>query len=357
MRLLRPLACLLLSLCSAAVYADATVPAKDIAGAKDPAWLKRYEGSVIVSYEHKAFDAISFPASRLEGSEPTQYDSRNNAIREPKRKVTAEGEYTRLVYVAPEDRSPLEVIRNYIDAIKADGGKLLYGCQDEACGGSVGGNDPGGNVQTLLMKLYPPKRMKDAHFSNGQCTVSRISEQRYVLAHVPDGSGGQRTLGVVTFTIDPGAYCDALKDRTGVLVVAVEPKAREQKMVTVSASDMAKALADAGRIALYGIYFDTNKSAVKAQSRPTLEQIAALLKAQPKLKLAVVGHTDDIGGASYNKGLSQRRADAVVATLIEDFGIAPERLESRGLGMDKPVADNDSEEGRAKNRRVELVKR
>lgn len=357
MRPIRQLICLLLCLLPALAIADATVPDKDIAGAKDPAWLKRYEGSFIVSYEHKAFDATAFPAAKLEGSEPTQYDSRNNAIREAKRKVGAEGEYTRLVYVAPEERSPLEVIRNYIDAIKADGGRLLYGCRDEGCGGNIGGNDPGGNVQTLLMKLYPPKRMKDAHFSNGQCAVSRISEQRYVLAQVPDGSGGQRTLAVVAFTIDPGAYCDALKDRTGVLVVAVEPKAREQKMVTVSAAEMARALADAGRIALYGIYFDTNKSAVKPESRSTLEQIAALLKAQPKLRLSVVGHTDNVGGASYNKGLSQRRADAVVTALIEDFGIAPERLEASGAGMDEPVAGNDSEEGRAKNRRVELVKR
>lgn len=357
MRLSRPLACVLLCLLSSAAFADATMPKKDIAGAKDPAWLKRYEGSVIVSYEHKAFDAIAFPASKLEGSDPAQYDSRNNAIREAKRTVTAEGEYTRLVYVAPEERSPLEVIRGYIDAIKADGGKLLYGCQDEACGGNVAGYDPGGNVQTLLMKLLPPRRLKDDNFSNGQCAVSHINAQRYVLAHVPDGNGGQRTLAVVAFGIDAGTYCDALKDRAGVLVVAVEPRAREQKMVTVSAGEMAKALADAGHIALYGLYFDTNKSAVKPDSRPTLEQIAALLKAQPALKLSVVGHTDNVGDAGFNKALSQRRADAVVAALIEDYGIAPERLAASGAGMDKPVAPNTSEDGRAKNRRVELVKR
>ena len=357
MRLLRCLACVLLCLSPTAAFADATVPKKDIAGAKDPGWLKRYEGSFIVSYEHKAFDAVAFPASRLEGSEPTQYDSRNNAIREAKRRVTAEGEYTRLVYVAPGDRSPLEVIRNYIDAIKAGGGRLLYGCQDEACGGNVAGYDPGGNVQTLLMKLLPPRRMKDENFSNGQCAVSHIGEQRYVLAEVPDGSGVRRTLAVVAFAIDAGTYCEALEDRTGVLVVAVEPKAREQKMVAVSAGEMAKALAGSGHIALYGIHFDTGKSAVKPESRPTLAQIAALLKAQPELKLSVVGHTDNAGGASYNKGLSQRRADAVAAALIEDFGIAPERLQASGAGMDKPVAGNDTEDGRARNRRVELVKR
>lgn len=357
LRLLRCCSLLVLPFLSAVAVADATVPTKDIPGAKDPSWLKRYEGSLIVSYEHKAFDAVAFPASKLEGSEPARYDDRNNAIREAKRMVTAEGEYTRLLYVAPEERSPLEVMRNYIDMIKADGGKLLYGCRDEGCGGNVAGYDPGGNVQTLLMKLLPPRRMKDAAFSNGACTVSHIDGQRYVLATVPDGSGGQRTLAVVAFGIDAGTYCEALKDRTGVLVVAVEPKARERKMVTVTATEMARALDASGHIALYGLYFDTNKSAVKPDSKPTLEQIEGLLNVQPKLKLAVVGHTDNVGDAKYNKALSQRRADAVVAALVEDYGIAPERLEGSGAGMEQPVAGNDSEDGRAKNRRVELVKR
>ena len=345
----------LIAIVSLPAFADATVPTKDIAGAKDPAWLKRYEGSFIVSYEHRSFDAVAFPASKLlRSADDDAYDRYNNHVFEPKQTVTSQGEYTRLVYIAPEDRSPLEVISNYIDELKANGGQVLYGCRDEACGGDLYGNDHGGGNQGLLEKLYPTTRIKDAEFSNGKCaTTERPIEQRYILARMPSGA----TLGVFVYALEADTYCKALNGRTGVLVVVAEPKQRENKMVTVSADEMAKALADDGRIALYGIYFDTNKSALRAESKPTLEQIAQLLKRQPKLALSVVGHTDNVGGAEANLKLSTRRADAVVAALVEDYGIDEARLQASGAGLTKPVASNDDDAGRAKNRRVELVKR
>lgn len=348
----------LLSIVPLIASADATVPTKDIAGAKDPAWLKRYEGSFIVSYDHRAFDAINFPGSVLVMSDPDERDQQNNRIFRAKRVIAAEGEYTRLLYVAPEDRSPLEVVRNYVDLVKGAGGKALYSCLDKGCGGDLHGNDHGGGWQGLMEKIYPGNRSKDPAFSNGSCASgSTPGEQRYVVATMPDGNGGDRTLGIYVYAIGGGTYCKALEGRTGILVVAIEPKARENKMVTVTSTEMAKALAADGHIALYGILFDTNKSAVKPESKPTLEQIAALLKSQPKLLLSVVGHTDNVGTDKANLGLSQRRADAVIASLVEDFGIDAERLEGSGAGAGKPVASNGDEAGRAKNRRVELVKR
>lgn len=339
--------------------ADASIPTKDIVGAKDPGWLKRYEGSYLVSYEHRSFDSVGFPASKLlQAPGEAAYDRYNNRVVEPKKMVTEEGEYTRLVYIAPQDRSPVEVMRNYIEEIKSNGGKFLYGCRDEGCGGDLKGNDHGGGTEGLMEKLYPQARVKDAEFSNGKCATGHDpSEQRYLLATMPNGAGAPTTLAVFVYALDSDGYCKALNERTGVLVVAVEPRVREQKMVTVSAGDMAKALAREGHIALYGIYFDTSKSTLKAESKPTLDQIAQLLKQQPTLALSVVGHTDNVGGADANLKLSRRRADAVVAALVEDDGIDEARLESSGAGMTKPVASNDDEQGRAKNRRVELVKR
>lgn len=350
----------LLCLLPLAALANAEVPTEDIAGAGDLPWLKRYEGSYIVSYEQRRFDAISFPASRLlvdDGSDAR--DAKNNRIAAAKRRVSVEGRYTRLLYIAPEDRSPLEVMRNYIDEIKSSGGKLLYGCRDEGCGGDMVGNDHGGGTQGLLETLYPGKRIKDAYNSTGYCASTRDpAEQRYALATLPDGDGNQRTLAVYVYAFgETYPYCGALEDRTGVLVVAIEPTAREKKMVTVTADEMAQALAAEGKISLYGIHFDFNKSVVRPESAPTLEQIAALLKSQPTLALDVVGHTDNVGGADYNRKLSQRRADAVVTALVEDYAIDDGRLTPSGAGMDKPVADNGSAQGRAKNRRVELVKR
>ncbi|MEO6228396.1 MAG: OmpA family protein [Thermomonas sp.] len=350
---------ILLLLVTGSAFADATVPTKDIAGAKDPVWLQRYEGSFIVSYDHRGFDAVAFPASKLIKSEvEDDVDAKNNTMFRSKRVMEVEGEYTRLVYVAPEDRSPLEVMRNYIDLINAAGGTSRYGCQDKACGGEIYGNDHGGGRQGLMEKIYPQNRLKDEAFSNGACaTGENPGEQRYLLATIPDAKGKDRTLAVYTFSMQGDTYCKAQNGRTGILIVAVEPKAREKKMVTVSSGDMAKALAADGRISLYGIYFDTNKSTVKPDSKSTLEQIAALLKSQPTLRLGVVGHTDNVGGVAPNLKLSERRAAAIVTALVEDYGIDESRLEASGAGMSKPVADNGSEQGRAKNRRVELVKR
>jgi len=101
----------------------------------------------------------------------------------------------------------------------------------------------------------------------------------------------------------------------------------------------------------------TNKDAVKAESQPTLAEIAKLLKSNPSLRLHVVGHTDNQGKSDYNLDLSRRRAASVVAELTGKQGIAANRLDSFGCGMYSPVASNDAEEGRAKNRRVELVQR
>ena len=101
--------------------------------------------------------------------------------------------------------------------------------------------------------------------------------------------------------------------------------------------------------------FDTGKADVKPESKPSLEQIAAFLKAEPAVKLHVVGHTDSVGSFDSNLALSKRRADAVAAVLAKDYGIAANRLVGNGVASLAPVASNSSDEGKAKNRRVELV--
>jgi OmpA-OmpF porin, OOP family len=119
---------------------------------------------------------------------------------------------------------------------------------------------------------------------------------------------------------------------------------------------MAKDIAATGRVALYGLYFDTDKADLKPESAPSLAEIGKLLKTQPDLKVYIVGHTDNVGVFDYNVGLSQRRAKSVVDQLIQKFAISPDRLKAAGAGMIAPVATNDDEAGRAKNRRVEIVK-
>ena len=332
----------------------AKIPTADRKGAQDSPLLKRYEGSLIVAYEKKAFEEFNLPLSRLEPV-PNRTDSHNNRVHEPKNKKALEGRCTRLVYLLPEGRSSLEVIRNYQQEIKAAGGQILFECKAQECGGDPSrSSQGGGGDSSLAMYLYPQDRVTEQPHTTGSCSMTeRIKDLRYMAAEL---SGGAHA-SVMTYAVvspDKNDSCVALNNRAIAVVDLIEPKEREQKMVTVSSGDMARAISSTGKVALYGIYFDFNKTDVKPESEPTLTEIAKLLKERP-MKVLVVGHTDNVGSFSFNMDLSQRRAAAVVAALAGRHGVGRDRLTPVGVSFASPVAPNASEEGRAKNRRVELV--
>ncbi len=141
-------------------------------------------------------------------------------------------------------------------------------------------------------------------------------------------------------------------------VVAPPPAAPPATIAVIAAApksaDIAAALKQTGRVAIYGINFDIDKTTIKPASAPVLAQIANLLKDDPSLALEVSGHTDSTGTREHNMKLSDGRAAAVVAALVNKYGIAAARLKAQGYGDTRPVADNDTEAGRAQNRRVEL---
>ena len=126
--------------------------------------------------------------------------------------------------------------------------------------------------------------------------------------------------------------------------------------VVATAAAMEGGLAANGHFVVNGILFDTGKADVKPESKPALDEVAKLLKDNASLKVYVVGHTDNVGALAGNMDLSKRRAAAVVLALTTQYGIAAARLQSFGAGPYAPISSNDSEEGRALNRRVELVK-
>ena len=199
--------------------------------------------------------------------------------------------------------SELQIVRNYANAIKAAGGTVF-----------VQGAMPGGRKEEIAVDTVLCGRL------------AKDGKEVWILV-VPANGGND-------YVID-----------------AVEIGAMKQE---VSAKELLAALASQGHVAL-DVRFDLNKSTVKPESGPLLEQVLALLKQNPALRLSVEGHTDNVGGADANRRLSDDRARAVVAWLVGK-GVAAGRLGAKGFGADKPVADNRTEEGRAKNRRVELVK-
>ncbi len=142
----------------------------------------------------------------------------------------------------------------------------------------------------------------------------------------------------------------------GRIWIRVIEKGAMKQHVVADAAAMSNDLRATGHVAVYGIFFDTGKTVVKPESKPSIDEVAKLLKGDPNLKLWVVGHTDWVGKVDDNLRLAQARAEAVAAELVNAYGIAATRLKGYGVGPLAPVAGNGEEAGRAKNRRVDLVK-
>jgi outer membrane protein OmpA-like peptidoglycan-associated protein len=343
----------LLLACAAVSAAETPVPAADLASGKDPAWLGRFTGSKLLTYTAADYDTLTLPLAELKPAPPLR-DENNNAVHVPAKKLDLEGRRQHYVYLLPEGTAPLAVIRNYQNQAKAKGGKVLYECQGQQCGGgqryiSAGG---GGTV-SLGMILWPQSRIVDKPASPAGCAMrGKVAEQRFTALEVP---GNSAHAGVLAFTSESSGDCKNFNGRTFVMVDTVESKAMAQTMDVPSADEMVASITTSGRVALYGILFDTGKTEVKTESKATMDEIAKLLAANKALKLLVVGHTDNVGGFAANLELSKKRAEAVVAQLVSQHKVAPGRLQAFGVAYASPVASNVDEGGRARNRRVELV--
>lgn len=172
-----------------------------------------------------------------------------------------------------------------------------------------------------------------------------------------DGEDDNRVGRVATFKVVKGTKelwldVNAYNDGNAYTVILIEKEVMQQD---VSASGLLASLDRAGHVAVY-INFDTGKADIKPEHNAVINEIHKLLVDNPGLKLTIEGHTDNIGSAAYNKDLSEKRAQAVMTALVQR-GISPDRLMAVGYGFEKPLVDNSTEDNRAKNRRVELVKR
>lgn len=303
----------------------------DAPGTSDPPELKRIEGAVIIGYDQSGFDALSVPTSEV------TYDG-------PESSVTLEGPRTRVIYLVPGDRSPLEVIRNYEAELTDLGYVTLYACGKQDCG----------PASAMSQYLYP----RGAQLKTlGRVTAAVFSlprdDHRYLVATNPE-TGRTVSIYAAFETFD---HFPELFEKTLVLVDVIKGEALTRRMELVSAEEMALGLEADGRVSLYGVHFALDSDALTPESDPTLAEIAKFLAAAPYMQVFVVGHTDMTGGYDYNIDLSQRRAMSVVKALSGRYGVAGARLEPAGVGPLVPVAENQSEDGRALNRRVELVRR
>jgi outer membrane protein OmpA-like peptidoglycan-associated protein len=292
------------------ISAQAHAQTRDVAGARDFPGIGRFARSVVTGYQVKDFDA-----ARMQGA-PFKDDKPADARR-------LEGRITRIAYRTAPGPSILEVSRNFETQLAKAGFETLLACDTDACGGIP---------FTEAVDALPVPQMWVDGFNYHYFSAHKTDAGHEIYASVLVSQNNQ--------------------DITAQLTIA-ELGTIEDKMVNAAA--MAKGLGETGHIALYGIYFDTDKAVLKPESRPTLEQIAKLLTGQPQLNVFIVGHTDNQGAYEYNLDLSRRRAEAIAAELVKSFRIAQPRLRTAGLGFLAPVGSNASEAGRALNRRVELV--
>ncbi len=270
-----------LSLCAVVVACAAGFSQNevDVKGSQDHPLFTRMPGYYISDYDVKDFDKYTSPY--LSGQDQNW-----------------EGKVTHLEYYAKtqaKQASMLQIARNYENALKKVGGKVL------------------------------------------------VNDERVIEGKVEKNGG-------VTYV-----HIEAFNDGRSYSVVVVESRPMTQDVVADAASLNASIAAN-GKVALYGIYFDTGKSVVKPESNPSLDEITKLLKQNAGLMLYVVGHTDNVGNLESNVKLSADRADAVVKALVGK-GVAASRLKAAGVGPYCPVASNQTDEGKAKNRRVELVQK
>ena len=242
--------------------------------------------------------------SRMPGFHIQQYEAlefgRHEFPTGPGTVETVEGRKTVVIYYANEGLtlpSGLQITRNYVAAAQSIGGAQVYGFED-------------GGYEYSIIRV----------------------------------TSADKDVWVQVYGANNGMYN----------VEMVERQLMKQD-VTANADAMAGTIKETGRVAVYGIYFDTDKSDIKPSSEPALTEIAAMLKKDAALKLYVVGHTDSVGQFAHNVRLSQDRAEAVVKSLVAQHGIDGSRLVPFGCGPTVPVASNVNEDGRAKNRRVELV--
>jgi len=252
------------------------------------------------SKDHPMFTRM--PGFYIEDYQASDFDS-NQFIVSTKvegdwEEKSVEGKKTAIWYTLQEGAkgpSSLQIIRNHQKAAEKIGGKKLYE-----------NDDPGSRRLTMMVP------------SGGKETWVQVESS---------GSGGY-------------------------FLTIIEKGDLKQE---VTATDMLDAINKDGHVALY-INFDTGKATIKPESAPIVDQIAAMMKSAPALKLTVEGHTDNVGDAKKNKKLSEDRANAVVQAIVAK-GIDKSRMSAAGFGAEKPLDDNKSESGRAKNRRVELVKK
>ncbi len=310
---------------------------KDAPNSTDHPFIKRFTGSWLTGYFHAEWDITKFPTSNVIGKDKKFQDV-----------VTLEGKQTRMTYLAPRGKMPVEVFRNYQQALQNAGVKVRFICETQCTAlywAWKDMNDPNKGLQWAEGSIYTPTNSRYSHSSGltpdkGMMLVGSIKR-------------GDQETHVLLYTSIAGYDVTGLSQT---YLHIVEPRPMPTGQVEVDATALQNGLQEEGKVTLKGLFFDTGKATIKEESKAQLDERAKFMQAQPNRKFFIVGHTDNIGNFDANQTLSQQRAQAVVSALAAaPYRINTGRLIAKGNANLAPVASNTEEAGRARNRRVELV--
>jgi len=315
--------------------------AADLPGSKDPDGFRRFEGSEIIHYATSPRE--QYFLARGEGSTGAGFEKAERV----------EGATVRVVYKAPLGTTSLEVFRAYQQMLAGLGFEETFKLDT-------------GSLYALSAKDFQQRFYFQADYvarKDREDTPFQDAKNQYYLTARLAKDGQAINAAVYVAESDGLDWQEPTAGRPIVIrlgqpVIGVDviSSGQASRMVEIKATEMAKALTDTGKIDIYGIYFDTDRTDLKPESKSTLEEVAKLLKTDPSLRLEVAGHTDNTGAPAHNMQLSGGRAAAVVNALVTTYGVDRARLQAKGYGDSKPVAPNDTEQNRARNRRVELRK-
>lgn len=247
-----------------------------------------------------------------------------------------------MVYEAPKNKSTIEIMKNYEDAFKKQNAEILFKCKAGECDGTTTWYA----AHFFSSTFGETNRESNGEISHYESFNAYHASQRYLLAKVTTTDKIYYVVVAATPKYD--------ENPVKILVEIIEVDAMQTGMIELNADIFKQKLEKEGKIALYGILFDTGKTDVKPESKKEINLIVDYLKQNPKAKIYIVGHTDDVGNFGENSLLAEGRA-IKVAEALKQFGNFEPRVTPIGVGPVCPVATNETEEGRAKNRRVEIV--
>ena len=309
---------------STTTYAQRTT---DIEGSKDYPTISRFEGAIIEFFKETKWGSYKLPIS-------------DKGLIDWEKPMSLEGKVTRIQYTVSKDNNSEFVLHNYKAGFKQSGHEIMIAIANKELGVSD-------RPHTWKDKYYESggyyNGLNNIKFGLGIGFPNWKDNHSFLAAR---GHENGKDIYAIIYTVVDDNYTLITQD-------VIEVEAVETGLVSVD--NISSDITQKGHIAIYGIHFETGKSILKSESTKSLKTIADYINANTSKEFFIVGHTDNTGDFLSNMNLSEERAKSVMNELTTKYNVSVEQLKAYGVSSLAPVSSNTSEEGKAKNRRVEIV--